>query len=264
MTGFKFSLLTWLVWPIRIPKSFLLFKGEVFVKRNMTLFSVFLILATMVFSIGCSKDVVTLSYPFVDFNDINISSAYKVEITKADSFSITITTDSDKIDFLEVTQVSNRLSVGIVSHSPLIDFDTLEAKIALPDIFNITLLGAIKAELRGFNFNHSFRANLSGASNFSGEMETGDVQFVVDGASRLKLSGSGNNMLADIYGASSVNLSDFTVSNATIFMSSASNATVNLDGILNANLSGASKLVYKGNPSLGAISTSESSTISGG
>ncbi len=230
----------------------------------MTLLPVLLIIATMAFSAGCSKDVVTLAYPFVDFNDINISSAYKVDITKADSFSITITTDSDKIDFLEVSQVSNRLSVDIASGSASLDFDTLEAKITLPDISNITLSDAVTVELKGFNFNHSFQINLSGASNFSGEMETGDVQFVVAGASRLKLSGSGGNMLADIYGASSVNLSDFTLSNATIFMSSASNATVNLDGILNANLSGASKLIYKGNPSLGTISTSDSSTISGG
>lgn len=105
---------------------------------------------------------------------------------------------------------------------------------------------------------------MSGASNLNGEMDTGDVQFVIDGTSSLNLSGSGNNMLADIYGASNINLSGFHVNNVTIFMSSASNATIKLDGILNASLSGASKLVYKGNPSLGTISTSGSSTISEG
>jgi hypothetical protein len=57
-------------------------------------------------------------------------------------------------------------------------------------------------------------------------------------------------------------LAGFTVNNADVSLSGASNGTVNLSGKLDANLSGASKLEYIGEPTMGAINTSGASTIS--
>jgi len=233
-------------------------------KKGLALLSMLFVMTLVVFPTGCNKDVETKDFDFKDFNEINISSAYKVEIIKDDIYSISITTDSDKLEYIEVTKVNNKLSIGIESHSTPINFNTLEAKITLPDINILNISGAVKAEMKGFSFNHDFQAIVSGASNLSGELEAGNVNFNIDGASTLQLSGSGEDIIANFSGASTINLSGFSLNNADIVMSSASDATIKLNGTLDANLSGASKLTYKGNPSLGNINTSSSSTISKG
>jgi hypothetical protein len=83
-------------------------------------------------------------------------------------------------------------------------------------------------------------------------------------ASTVNLKGIADDILADVSGASIINLSDFKVNNANVFLSGASNGTVKLDGNLNASLSGASKLIYKGNPTFGIMNTSGGSTINKG
>jgi hypothetical protein len=69
-------------------------------------------------------------------------------------------------------------------------------------------------------------------------------------------------MVADVSGASSLKLDDFTVGNANVDFSGASSGTINLDGRLDADLSGASRLWYIGEPTMGTIDTSGASTIS--
>jgi len=69
-------------------------------------------------------------------------------------------------------------------------------------------------------------------------------------------------MTADVSGASRFNLGGFMVNNADVTFSGASNGTVNLSGKLDANLSGASKLSYIGEPTMGNVNTSGASTLS--
>jgi hypothetical protein len=69
-------------------------------------------------------------------------------------------------------------------------------------------------------------------------------------------------MVADVSGASRLNLGDFKVNDADVTLSGASSGTVNTGGRLDANLSGASKLSYIGEPTVGDINTSGASTLS--
>jgi len=63
-------------------------------------------------------------------------------------------------------------------------------------------------------------------------------------------------------GASRVKLADFSVADAKVNLSGASNATINASGRLDGDLSGASRLDYIGNPTLGRLSVTGGSTIS--
>ena len=103
---------------------------------------------------------------------------------------------------------------------------------------------------------------LSGASKASGSIEMADGRFDLSGASSLELEGSANDIDIEASGASHVQLSNFSIVNVEINLSGASDATINARGRLEGDLSGASKLSYMGNPTLGNISTSGSSTIS--
>lgn len=232
--------------------------------KTGTVLLMLLVTIVLIIPSGCYEDVEIQNYDFSGFNKIKISSAFKVEIAQASSHNISVAFDAGKIEDIEVTKAGNQLIIGIKPQSSPVHFHTLEAKITLPDIIGLIQSGATICNLHGFNFSHEISLNLSGASKLDGDLDTGDVHLIVSGASNLHIKGAANDILADISGASNVNLSDFEVNNANISLSSASKATITLDGFLDASLSGASKLTYKGSPILGNLNTTGGSSIDKG
>jgi len=221
--------------------------------------AIFLVVVLIAVPLGCFGETDTRDFDFIDFTAISAGAAFKVEVTKASDYSITITADRGKMDKIEVTKVGDRLIIGLKPNSG--SWHTLKAEITLPDITSLTLSGAAKGTIQGFSFTHEFSLSLSGASKLSGDLDAGDITFTLSGASTVDLQGSAGDMSVTAGGDSSVKLSGFEVDNADVMLSGASDGTVKVDGRLDANLSGASKLTVDGNPTMGDIKISGDSTI---
>jgi len=132
----------------------------------------------------------------------------------------------------------------------------------MPDLRALKFSGATKGTITGFSSSNDFNLDLSGASNLEGDIQAGDAVVVLSGASKAKLEGSAKDINVNASGASGIDLSRFPVNNAQVLLSGASNGTVNLNGRLDADLSGALKLSYIGEPTMGDINTSGASTLS--
>ena len=132
----------------------------------------------------------------------------------------------------------------------------------MPELNGLTVSGASHGDIYDFTSTEDLDITVSGASSVTGDIIAGNVEFDISGASTIQLEGSANDMVASASGVSSFNLDDFTVNNADVNFSGASSGTVNLDGRLDADLSGASKLWYIGEPTMGDINTSGASTLS--
>ncbi len=214
-----------------------------------------------------SGNVETRTEDHSDFTKVTVSHAFDVEITQASSYLVRITLDDNLFQHLEVFTTGETLTIRLQSgfsytstlgRPPL----TLQAEITMPDLEEVQLSGATVADVDGFSVSHPFVAGISGASRLRGTyVTTGDVSFTVSGASTVELSGTGGDLTAAVSGASRLELTNFAVHNASVEMSGGSQGTVNLDGRLDANVSGASALLYIGNPTLGDINTSGLSTV---
>jgi len=130
---------------------------------------------------------------------------------------------------------------------------TVEADITLPLLEGLSLSGASRAEVSGFMSDHDLAIKLSGASRLSGTIVAADADFDISGASRLELDGGGENLKVKASGASDVDLGDFVSEDVDISLSGASKGTINLNGTLDVNMSGASELRYYGSPTMGEI-----------
>ena len=75
------------------------------------------------------------------------------------------------------------------------------------------------------------------------------------------LVGEANDLTIDASSGSVLELSNFTVHDVSVELSGGSISTVNLDGRLDADLSGGSQLWYIGDPTLGNIETSSGSRV---
>jgi hypothetical protein len=156
----------------------------------------------------------------------------------------------------------------------------LEVRIAMPVLNKLRLSGATRSIVRGFSSQESFALNLSGssrleidmeagetnleisgASKVNGSMKVGNAEFTLSGASRAELSGSANNVVLSAWGASKLELADFVLNDTDIHLKGASRATINVNGKLDLDMSGASKLDYVGNPTLRDVNVSGASRL---
>jgi len=208
-----------------------------------------------------SGNLATEEYAFADFTEVEISSAFEFEIEQSSSCNISITADDNVMEYVQVSQDGPTLKIGLRRFTwfgPV----TLRASVTMPQLNGLTASGASRGTVSDFSSNEDLDITVSGASRVTGDITAGNVEFEISGASTIQLEGSANDMVADVSGASSLNLDDFTVNNADVDFSGASSGTINLSGRLDADLSGASRLWYIGEPTMGTIDTSGASTIS--
>ena len=231
-----------------------------------------------------SGRVVTKELQFTDFTAVHVESAFQARITYSSSYRVSVTMDDNLFDYLQVSKEGGALVIGL---KPGYEYRyqslTLRAEIQLPDLNELQMGGATRGTVQGFSSSHKFVVLISGASSLEiADTSAGDIEIDISGASRLSgsmtaigemrltvsgagaatLGGKANTLVIVGSGASHAELSDFTVHDARVNLSGASQATINLDGRLDADLSGASTLLYIGDPTLGDISVTGGSTIS--
>ena len=220
---------------------------------------------------------------FRDFTHVDIGHDCEFEVICSNSYSVSVTASDNIIKSVKVAKEGETLKIrrNLFSFRGLIR-GTFSAKITMPVLRGLDLSGASKGTVSGFSSESSFspdlrgassltiinmsagdiKFNLSGASKATGKIKGADAGFNLSGASKVELEGSASNVVIDAAGASRVELTGFHVDGANVKLSGASHSTVNIDGQLDADLSGASKLHWLGKPVMGAIKTSGASTIS--
>jgi len=208
--------------------------------------------------VGCGP-MRTQTYDHTDFTRVDVGHAFRVEITRSDSYSISITAPENVFPVIQVSKVGEVLEIILTSPVPL---KGAKATITMPELRDLNFSGATKGTITGFSSSHDLNLELSGASSLEGDIQAGDTVVRLSGASKAKLEGSAKDVNINASGASGIDLSRFPVNNAQVLLSGASNGTVNLNGRLDADLSGASKLSYIGEPTMGDINTSGASAIS--
>ncbi len=256
-------------------------------KLSCCLFTLALTAGVLAAGTGCgpavagSGNLETQELDYSGFTKVNVGYAFQVEITRADSFSVSITLDDNLFQYLEVEKSGSTVHISLKTNRTYLR-TTQRATITMPDLRGLELSGASRGDVSGFTSTDSLRFEVSGASSVSiNNMEAGDTQFNISGASKasgnikiadgdfdvsgastVELEGTADDVTIAASGASSANLEDFPVVNATLDVSGASNATINASGRLDANISGASTLYYIGNPTLGDINVSGASKVS--
>lgn len=226
-----------------------------------------LVVLTLLGVAGCigedvtgSGNLTTERHDLSDFTRIEAQSGFELEVTRSDTFSIEITADDNVHEYIAVEKSGDTLEIRLRGtrfyHSV-----TLEAKVTMPAIYNIELSGGSQAYITGFSSAHDFEIELSGGSRLSGDINAGGAEFELSGGSRVDLEGEGEDLTIDASGGSQLDLEDFPIENASINMSGGSRATINISGTLNADLSGASRIEYVGEPNLGDLEMSGESKV---
>jgi hypothetical protein len=211
------------------------------------------------------------TYGLSGFTRIEASNAFKVRVVQDTVYSVSVISDDNLVQYLDVSLSSDTLKIGLEFGYNYIN-TTLTAEVHLPSLSGLSLSGACEARVEaGFAFVPSMNLVLSGASeaevlslicgsldaNVSGSsgltidsLTAGSLSAEVSGASDVTAVGSAGSESLNVSGSSDVHLIDCPTNQASVTVSGASSVWVFVpSGTLSVNASGASLLYYKGNPS---------------
>lgn len=218
---------------------------------------------------GCAQVLITGSGNIVSqeedlrgFDRVSVQQSFDVDISQGEDFKVVVSVDDNVVQYLDVRVDGSTLKIHLEPGRSFSLIDaTLQAEVVMPELLAVDLSGASSADITGFASSSDFEVDLSGSSNLRGDIEAGDTVVDLSGSSDLNLSGSGGDLIVDSSGSSFVDLSEYPVENADLNLSGSSSVTVNVSGTLDVSTSGSSDVYYLGNPTIGEISSSGSSTV---
>ena len=200
-----------------------------------------------------------------DFTAIEIGSGMHLNVTQSDSYSIEAVGDKDDLNDLDVEQSGDVLKIRFKSsffgfgRHHRVDFN-----IQMPQLTRLDLSGGAKGNIKMDVASKKFSTGLSGGSQLEGNLKCGNISMELSGGSRAGLNGAGSNLKIEGSGGSKFRLKDFSSVDVDVELSGGSQATINMNGTLDADLSGGSHIYYYGKIELGSTDFSGGSGISKG
>ncbi len=198
---------------------------------------------------------------FSDFSALDIGYGFEVKVTKSSSYSVSITGDRNVFNRVVVSKSGDSLRIGL---KPGIVYRrlTLRAEISMPELIDFEASGGAHGTVEGFSSSNKFILELSGGSEIKmTDMVFEELDADLSGGSSIEIDGEATDLTLEASSGSSFELGGLQVHDANINLSGGSHGTIMLDGRLDANLSGGSRLEYIGEPTMGNITTSGGSSI---
>ena len=193
------------------------------------------------------------------FNSIDISGAMKVHIKQDATASVRVETDQNLMEYIEIFNDDNTLVIKQKNGVNLDPSKDIVIYVTAPLFKDIDVSGASHIIGDGpITANDELGINVSGASDVNLEVNVPKLRSELSGSSHLNLKGKTALFSVKASGASGIKGYDLVTDNAELDLSGASDAEVNATEKLNVEASGASRVLYKGKPSISQNSSGAS------
>jgi hypothetical protein len=177
-------------------------------------------------SVSGSGKVATDKRDVKGFTSVDVSGVFQVEIISGKDYSVEVQADDNILPLIETNVSGSTLQIDL--KDKVSTRSDMVVRITAPNIERVETTGASKVTASGIK-NDSFSINTTGAS-------------------KVYLTGETANLDIDVTGASMVDAEQLNASIANIQASGASKINVNVSGELHSEASGASRIVYSGDP----------------
>lgn len=202
------------------------------------------------------------SFNYKDFNRLEISGPYHVQIMQGNNYSVRVRGDQDDIRHMEFDKRGDELSISTDERffNFFDDRDPVLIQITAPDFESIDLSGAIKADVGRIDTDR-LNMSFSGAIKSTANLDVRDLKVDISGASVSKFTGRANNFELDATGACGIDAGNLRANDVDVDVTGASVAEVYASSTLRADATGTSRITYRGNPSDTTIDSSGPSSV---
>jgi len=188
------------------------------------------------------------SCPIVDFDRIAVGEAFSVQVCQANYFSIMASGDRRNLDDLVVLKSGKSLSIRYGNNRD--HHHQTYLKITMPVLRSANFFDACDARITGFYNVEEINLFFSDASSGQIDVAGLSANLTLSDASHVFVTGKINILDADVSGASVLNGFNVEATTAQITTSGSSEVDVNVSQQLTVHARDASKVLYKGTPSI--------------
>ncbi|MBK0380916.1 head GIN domain-containing protein [Mucilaginibacter segetis] len=182
-----------------------------------------------------------------EFDRIDISGAFKVTLVQDSSMGVSITADDNLLKYI-ITSV-NGGKLRIHSKRSTCNVNRTMVTIGVRDLKKIEASGAVTINSNGRINTGDLDLDVSGATKVTMDLNAATLNTSGSGATELHLTGQAGKHNVDLSGTGKIDALDFVVGKYDINTRGASHCRINVLNALDVHSSGASDIVYKGNPS---------------
>ena len=205
---------------------------------------------------------VTRNLEFSGFTSVSAGHGMNVVINQGSSFRVTVTAEPETFERLKVAKRGTTLEFTMESsgwfrgRTGRIDVD-----ITMPSLKRLDLSGGADGDLTMDVPSENVELEVSGGAEIHGQLRCSGIEIGASGGGEVTLTGGGENLRLDGSGGSELKLREFEVRDVAASLSGGTSATVNMNGTLDADLSGGSEIVYYGTANLGNTDFSGGSKV---
>lgn len=190
-------------------------------------------------------NIVTEERAIGSFDRMELSGGFDVELVKSNDKTLMLTTDNNLMDNVETYVRGGTLHVKSRNVGKATE---MRLEINYQEIKHISTSGAVDIRSEDILEADDLSIESSGASELFLTLKTNQVRFDFSGASETELSGSTTELVFEGSGACELKAFDLKADRAKIEISGAGSAQVNVSDKLEASVSGAGNVYYRGNP----------------
>jgi hypothetical protein len=213
----------------------------------------FLLINIYTFSTGCNiigadgnGKVVKENRTVNTFNSLDVSGAFDIILTQGETQSVTIEADENLMSLIRTEVRDNELR--IYTKGPIHDCSSMKAYITVKELKEIDISGAVDLQTSGKFTQPELKIEGSGASDSKLELAVQTLSVDCSGGSKLTFSGTAQEARMEVSGAVDIFAYDLATEKFSLEISGAGKAQINVSKELNAEISGAGDVRYKGNP----------------
>ena len=200
-----------------------------------------------------------------NFNGIEVSGAVDLFISQGNSEAVAVSASSDEIRARIKTEVKNGILIiyfdGKGLNWKIWNNNKMKAYVTYKTLSKLEASGACNVKTTDAIHQSDLKIEMSGASDFNGEVSIVKLRLEASGASNISVRGKSDNTTVDASGACNIKAYDLKTDFCNIDASGASNVRITVNKELNATASGGSTIFYKGEGMIRDISSSGGASV---
>lgn len=181
-----------------------------------------------------------------DFTGIKAGDAYNIKITQSDANSVNVKASESAQSQIK-TEVKDGILV-ITTEGNIKGDDDITISVSMKTLNSLDISGASDVKSENQLTCDKLNITTNGAGDIHLDLKATDIKVDVSGAGDLTLKGTAQTLDATISGAGNLKASNLETLKIKAKVSGAGDAKVNAVQGLDADVSGAGSIIYKGNP----------------
>ena len=200
------------------------------------------------------------------FHAIEVSNAINLYLNQGNEEAVALSA-ADKNDINKIsTVVENGVLKIFIQNKGMFGWGWKDKKwkayVSFKDLDRIAASGASNVFIEGGLNANKLAIHLSGASDLKGALKADELDIHVSGASDASLEGSSSNASIEASGASNIKAYGLITDKCKVEASGASDIKITVNKDLEAHVSGASEIQYKGSAVISSMHSSGASSVS--